>query len=133
MEITSLFNQHLPVTMETLWSSHICKAESMEAPRSSVFSAEWQTSHEKLSFQRGQIRSWIFAETKLPPAGFFTLLQVRTQLAPAKIVAGSEFLSCEDVLIGNDSRDDANRTKDHHARNGSASARRSSVIDAFQS
>ena len=40
------------------------------------FFAEWKTSLEKLSFQGSQIGSRIFAEAKLQPASFLTLLQL---------------------------------------------------------
>ena len=36
--------------------------------------AEWQTSHEQLSFQSGKIPLWIFAKAELPPPTFFPLL-----------------------------------------------------------
>ena len=40
--------------------------------------AERQTLPEKLSFQNRQVSGRILAKTELLPAGFFTLLQVRT-------------------------------------------------------
>lgn len=40
--------------------------------------AEWQTLPEKLSFQSSQVSGRILTKTELLPAGFFTLLQVRT-------------------------------------------------------
>ena len=40
--------------------------------------AEWQSSHEKLSFQGREIGSWIFAEAELEPPGLLTLLQLDT-------------------------------------------------------
>jgi hypothetical protein len=43
-----------------------------------IFWAEWQTLPEKLSFQSSQVSGRILAKTELLPAGFFTLLQVRT-------------------------------------------------------
>jgi len=95
----------------------------------SQFHAERKTSHEKLSFQSRQIGSRIFAETELPSASFFTLLQVDTQFAPAKIIAGSEILGGEALLSGNDSRDDTDGTTYHHTRNGPTSARRSPLMN----
>src|SRR5437660_5516620 len=43
-----------------------------------LFFAEWQTLPEKLSFQSSRVSGRILAKTELLPAGFFTLLQVRT-------------------------------------------------------
>src|SRR2546425_303504 len=86
-----------------------------------VFSAEWQTLPEKLSFQSRQVGGRMLAKTELLPAGFFTLLQVRTQVAPALIIAGLQLLGREALLAGDDSRDHADGTAHDHAWNGSPS------------
>jgi hypothetical protein len=56
------------------------------------FSAEWQTSPEKLSFQGSQVSGRIFTKAELASAGFLTLLQVCPQGAPALIVPGTKLL-----------------------------------------
>jgi len=82
-----------------------------------------------LSFQSRQISGRIYAEAKLPPAGFFTLVQVRTQVAPSSIIARSELLRREGLLLGDHGCDDANGTTDDYPSNGPTSARRSSLMD----
>ena len=88
---------------------------------SEFFSAEWQSSGEKLSFKSSQISSRILAKPELLSAGFFTLLQVRTQVAPALIIAGLKLLGGEALLSGDDRRDHADGTAHDHAWNGPTS------------
>ena len=64
----------------------------------------------------------MFAETKLSSAGFLTLLQVRTQVAPALIIPGSQLLGREAPLFGDHGSNDAHGTTYDHARNGPTSA-----------
>src|SRR2546421_9386341 len=87
-------------------------------PTSGQKRAEWQTLPEKLSFQSRQVSGRILAKTELLPAGFFTLLQVRPQLAPALIIPGSKLLGREALLSGDASLDHADRTAHDHAWNG---------------
>ncbi len=94
-----------------------------------VFLAEWQTLPEKLSFQSRQIRGRILAKPEWLPAGFFTLLQVRTQVAPALIIAGLKLRGREALLSGDDSRDHADGTAHDHAWNGSTSTCGSSLMN----
>src|SRR2546430_1471964 len=100
---------------------------------SSFFLAEWQTSHEQLSFQHCQIGGRIFTETKLSSAGFPTLLQVRPQVAPPLIIAGAKLLGREALLLSNHGSYDAHRPPYHHPRNSTASARRAPLMNACDS
>jgi hypothetical protein len=84
--------------------------------------AEWQTLPEKLSFESSQVSGRILAKTELLPVGFFTLLQVRTQVAPALIIAELKLLGREALLSGDDRRDHADGTAHDHAWNGPTSA-----------
>src|SRR5205807_1111990 len=79
--------------------------------------------------QSGQVRSRIFAEAKLSPTGFFTLVQVRTQVAPSLIIAGLKLLGREALLSGDDSSDHADGTAHDHAWNGSPSPCGSSLMN----
>jgi len=88
---------------------------------SEFFSAEWQSSGEKLSFKSSQVSSRILAKPELLSAGFFTLLQVRTQVAPALIIAGLKLLGGEALLSGDDRRDHADGTAHDHTWNGPTS------------
>lgn len=94
-----------------------------------VFFAEWQTSGEKLSFQSRQRGGRIFAEANRSPAGLLTLLQVRTPLAPAPLIAGSELLGREALLLGDHGSDEADGTTVHHPWNGSPPAPGSPLRD----
>ena len=85
-------------------------------------SAEWQTLPEKLSFQSSQVSGRILTKTELLPAGFLTLLQVRTQVAPALIIAGLKLLGGEALLLGDYRSDHADGSTHNHAWNGPASA-----------
>src|SRR2546429_7634307 len=85
--------------------------------------AEWQTLPEKLSFQSRQVSGRILAKTELLPAGFFTLVQVRPQLAPALIISGAKLPGREALLSCDARRDHADRTAHDHAWDGSPSAR----------
>ncbi len=91
--------------------------------------AEWQTLPEKLSFQSRQVSGRILAKTELLPAGFFTLLQVGTQVAPSLIIAGLKLLGREALLSGDDSSDHADGTAYDHAWNGSTSTCGSSLMN----
>src|SRR5213080_1927301 len=91
--------------------------------------AKWQTLPEKLSFQSRQVSGRILAKTELLPAGFFTLVQVRPQLAPALIIPGAKLLGREALLSGDDSSDHADRTAHDHAWNGSPSPCGSSFMN----
>src|SRR5260370_36382370 len=93
-----------------------------------VFLAERKTLLEQLSFQSRQVSGGIFAKAELLATSFLTLLQVRTQVAPALIILGLKLLGREALLSGDDSSNDAGGTTDHHAWNGSTSARGSEVI-----
>src|SRR5712692_2163473 len=84
-----------------------------------LFLAERQTSREKLSFQSSQVSGRILAKTELLPTGFFTLLQVRTQVAPSLIIPGLKLLGREALLSGDYSSDHADGTAHDHAWNGS--------------
>jgi hypothetical protein len=94
------------------------------------FLAERQTLPEKLSFQRRQVSGRILTKTELLPAGFLTLLQVRTQVAPALIIAGLKLLGGEALLLGDYRSDHADRSAHDHTWNGSASACGSPLMDA---
>lgn len=98
-------------------------------PLRGLFSAEWQTSREWLSFQSRQIGKEIFAEAELLPAAFLTLLHMYAEFVPPLIIAGSKLLGREGLLFGDDGSHDANRTPDHDTRNGSPSACGSSLMD----
>ncbi len=74
------------------------------------FFAERKRSLEKLSFQSSQVSGRIITKTELLPAGFLTLLQVRTQVAPPLIIAGLKLLGREALLSGDDSSDYADGT-----------------------
>lgn len=52
-----------------------------------VFPAEWQFSHESLSFQSGERAHRICAKTERLRATFLAQLELHTQLAPAEIIA----------------------------------------------
>ena len=91
--------------------------------------AEWQSSGEKLSFQSRQVRGRILAKPELLPTGFFTLLQVGTQVAPALIIAGLKLLGREALLSRDDRSDHADGTAHNHAWNGSTSTCGSSLMN----
>lgn len=65
----------------------------------------------------------MFAEAPLLPTSFFPLLQLRTQLAPLEIIAGSEILRREKLLSADDGGNHTHRATDDDANNGSPSAR----------
>src|SRR5437588_8612654 len=92
--------------------------------------AEWQTSHEQVSFESRQRGGRIFAETKLSSAGFLTRLQVRPHVAPPLVIAGSKLLGREALLLSNHGSNDAHRTTHHHPSNGPPSARGSPLMNA---
>jgi len=94
-----------------------------------VFFAERQTLPEKLSFQSSEIGGRILAKAELLSAGFFTLLQVRTQVAPSLIIPGLKLLGREALLPGDDSRDHADGTAHDHTWNGSPSTCRASLMN----
>jgi hypothetical protein len=83
-----------------------------------------------LSFQSRQVSGRILTKTELLPAGFLTLLQVRTQVAPALIIAGPKLLGGEALLLGDYRSDHADGSAHDHAWNGSASACGSTLMDA---
>ena len=92
--------------------------------------AEWQTLPEKLSFESSQVSGRILAKTELLPAGFLTLLQVRSQVAPALIIAGLKLLGGEALLLGDDRSDHADGSTHDHAWNGPTSACSSSLMNS---
>ncbi len=94
-----------------------------------VFLAERQTSLEQASFDGSQVGSRMFAKAPLLPASFLPLLYLSSEIAPALIIFGSEFLNREALPFAGHSSHHANRAADHHPRYGSPSARGSSLMN----
>jgi hypothetical protein len=82
-----------------------------------------------LSFERGQVSGRILAKTELLPAGFFTLLQVRTQVAPSLLIPGLKLRGREALLSGDYRSAHADGTAHDHAWNGSPSPCGSSLMN----